>query len=74
MGSSFPSAKALVRTYIWLNLAPAASIASATTAQCEFQSTFDGTTNISELSPIPLVHSDSETRPLAEHAKRLSRR
>ena len=41
---------------------------------CEFQSTFEGAMNMTELSPIPLVHGDSETRPLAEHAKRLSRR
>ena len=41
---------------------------------CEFQSTFEGAMNMTELSPIPLVHGDSETRPLAEHAKRLSHR
>ena len=41
---------------------------------CEFQSTFEGAINMTELSPIPLVHGDSETRPLAEHAKRLSHR
>ena len=41
---------------------------------CEFQSTFEGAMNVTELSLIPLVHGDSETRPLAEHAKRLSRR
>ena len=41
---------------------------------CEFQSTFEGAMNMTELSPIPLVYGDSETRPLAEHAKRLSRR
>ena len=40
----------------------------------EFQSTFESAMNMTELSPIPLVHGDSETRPLAEHAKRLSRR
>ena len=41
---------------------------------CEFQSTFESTMNMTKLSPIPLVHGDSETRPLAEHAKRLSHR
>ena len=33
MGSSLPSASALARTYIWLEVAPAASIALATTSQ-----------------------------------------
>ena len=41
---------------------------------CEFQSIFESAMNMTELSPIPLVHGDSETRPLAEHAKRLSHR
>ena len=33
MGSSFPCANAFARRYIWLEVAPAASIALATTSQ-----------------------------------------
>ena len=33
IGSSLPSANALARTYIWLDVAPAASSALATTSQ-----------------------------------------
>ena len=69
MGSSFPSANALARMYIWLDVAPAASIALATTSQ--LRTSVDICFYIKDVFSLALLASDGgETRPLAEHAER----
>ena len=57
-----------------LTLLPLFPLLQQQQPSCGFQSTFEGAMNIEEVSPIPLVHGDSETRPLAEHAKRMGNR
>ncbi len=54
MGSSFPCANALARMYIWLEVAPAASIALATTSQLRISvDIFDSVEGLKSLA-IPL--------------------
>ena len=69
MGSSFPSANALARIYIWLEVAPAASSALATTSQLRTSVDIAVELKMYKFWRVLLVRGDSETRPTAEHTK-----
>ena len=62
MGSSFPSANALARMYIWLDVAPAASIALATTSQLRTSVDICDWIKTSKFSLALLASGGGETR------------
>ena len=70
IGSSFPAANALARTNIWLDVAPAASIALATTSQLRISVDMAGRLKMKKPSPASWAARDGETRQGTEHAKR----
>ena len=69
IGSSFPSARAFARTYIWLEVVPAASMALATISQ--LRTSVDMISFIKTRTPSPRKDSDGdwENRPSTEQTK-----
>ena len=71
IGSSLPNANALARMYISLDVAPAASIALATTSQLRISVDIFGCLEMTQPSPAKSLERDGEIRLGTEHANRV---